>query len=86
MGKSALAVRLLVVLCLLGGEQHPGVAARHSKGKRGKASAGRSRGGGGTPREDAWAPVRAPLQAVLAHLYVPDRAAALASPEGAAGT
>ena len=85
MGKSTLAVRLLVVLCLLGGEQHAGVAARHSKGKRAKGSAGRSRSsGGGTPREDAWAPVRAPLEAVLEHLYVPDRAAALTSPEAAA--
>ena len=85
MVNSTLAVRLLVVLCLVGGEQHTGVAARHSKGKRGKSSAWRSRSsGGGTPREDAWAPVRAPLEAVLEHLYVPDRAAALASPDGAA--
>ena len=81
MVNSTLAVRLLVVLCLLGGEQHAGVAARHSKGKRGKGSAGRSRSSGGTPREDAWG---APLEAVLEHLYVPDRAEALASPEAAA--
>ena len=63
MVNSTLAVRLLVVLCLVGGEQHAGVAARHSKGKRGKSSAWRSRSsGGGTPREDAWEPVRAPLE------------------------